>query len=142
MPAEDAFEVALRLLRHRDLAEEELRRRLEARGLRTSEIGEALERLARTGLVDDARYAHARASSLATRGAGDALIRSDLERAGVAGEVVDDALGTLAPERDRAREIVARRGATTKTMRYLRAKGFGDDAVYAFVADGPGDELG
>lgn len=102
----------------------------------------ALVRLRDSGLLDDARYAQARASALAARGAGDELVRQDLERAGVATEHVEAALATLEPEHERAGEILRRRGASARTARYLRSKGFDHEVVRALVANGHGSELG
>jgi len=55
-------------------------------------------------------------------------------RAGVAAELVEDAMSTLESERARAERIVARRGSGAKTARYLAGKGFSDEAVRAAVA--------
>jgi SOS response regulatory protein OraA/RecX len=139
---DDALEMALRALRHRDRSTAEVDRHLEARGVGESERQRVLETLGRTGLVDDHRYAEARASSLADRGAGDVLIRHDLLRAGVVTDIVDEALATLASERERAELIVARRGGGARTARYLAGKGFTDDVVHAVVAEWPGETLG
>lgn len=129
-----AVDAALAALRHRDLSEAELDGRLAAKGYGEEDREQALETLRRTALLDDRRFADARAASLAARGSGDALIRHDLRRAGVGAEDIEDALAGLPPEPERAREIVERRGPGAKTSRYLRSKGFSDDAVAA--ADG------
>lgn len=142
MGAVDAFEAALRLLRHRDLSLRDLEERLARRGYAADEIERALQRLLGAGLVDDARYARARASFLASRGAGDDLIRSELEASGVPSEHVADALSALDPEHVRASAILGRRGASPRTSRYLLAKGFDDEVVQALVASGQGGELG
>jgi SOS response regulatory protein OraA/RecX len=119
------------LLRHRDHARAELVGKLEARGFRADECDDAVATLRRTGLLDDGRYASSRAAARASRGAGDALIRHDLVRAGVDAADVEHALAALEPESDRARRIVERRGAGAKTCRYLRAKGFSEEVVSA-----------
>jgi regulatory protein len=137
-----AHEVALRALRQRDLSVHELDERLRARGYGEVERDEAIDSLVRTGLVDDVRFAEGRARALAGRGAGDALIRHTLARAGVAGEIIADALLTLAPEADRARAVVERRGTGAKTARYLSGKGFSEEIVAGVVASGSGEELG
>jgi regulatory protein len=137
-----AVDAALRALRHRDLSARELEQRLQAKGYEDAERGSALETLERTGLLDDARFAEARARSLAARGAGDAAIRHALVHAGIDREVVQDAVEALEPEGERAREIAARRGEGPKTARYLRGKGFSEEAVAAVVADSNADELG
>jgi SOS response regulatory protein OraA/RecX len=103
---------------------------------------EALEALVRTGLVDDARFAERRASVLADRGAGDAFIRHDLGVAGIAQDLVDDALATLEDELERARRIVERRGASPKTARYLAGKGYSSEVVHAAIAHLADESLG
>lgn len=142
MGGEEAFESALRLLERRDYAARDLERRLAARGLPADDVREALDRLLSSGLVDDARYARARASVLASRGAGDDLIRAELERSGVSPEHVTAALAVLEPESERAEEVLRRRGASLRTARYLRAKGFDDELVRSLVANGRAGELG
>ena len=139
---ETAQEAALRALRHRDLSVHELDERLRARGYEEAERDEAIEALLRTGVVDDARYAESRARQLAGRGAGDALIRHTLARAGVEAADADDALLTVAPEIERARIVVERRGPGPKTARYLLGKGFSDEVVANAVASESGRELG
>jgi SOS response regulatory protein OraA/RecX len=140
--AESAQEAALRALRHRDLSVRGLEERLRARGYPEPERDKAIDALLRTGLLDDARFAESRARTLAARGGGDALIRHDLSRAGVDAESVQRALSTLAPESERARAIVDRRGTGPKTARYLAGKGFSDDAVSAVIASAADGELG
>ena len=138
----DALDQALRALRHRDRSTAEVDRYLESRGVGEDERRTALETLTRTDLVDDRRYAERRALSLADRGAGNALIRHELARAGLDPDVVDDALGSLSSERERAEEIVARRGASPKTARYLAGKGFSYDVVESFIAQSRRETLG
>jgi SOS response regulatory protein OraA/RecX len=130
----DAFDVAVRALRAHDRTAAELEERLERKGVPAAERQEALERLGRLGYLDDERVARARAEQLAARGSGDALVRADLERRGIAPEAIESALSGLEPERERADRIVAERGRTAKTARYLAARGFGEDAVAALVA--------
>ena len=137
-----AVEAALRALRHRDLSARELDERLRTKGFGEEARQEALETLVRTGLLDDARFAEARARSLAARGAGDAAIRHALRLAGVEASALEDALATLDPEEERARAIAGRRGFGPKTARYLRGKGFSEEAVSGVVAGETADEIG
>ncbi len=137
-----AVDAARGALRHRDWSAAELDCRLASRGFSDDDRGEALETLRRTGLLDDRRYAEGRAETLAGRGAGDALIRHDLDRAGIDRDLVDEALALLQPEADRARRIVERRGGGPKTARFLGGKGFSDETVAACVANPRHDELG
>ena len=137
MPAhDDAFETALRALRSRDCSTAELAERLARRGVGEDERTAVLERLDRAGYVDDERFACRRAAELAARGSGNALIRNDLERRGIAAELVEAALETLEPESQRAALIVERRGHSAKTARYLAGRGFGEEALTAVVAEG------
>jgi regulatory protein len=139
--ADEALESALRALRHRDRTAHELDRRLAERGFDPSERERALETLKRTGVLDDDRYARNRAESLAARGAGDQLIRHELEAAGVDPELAEGALCSVAPELDRARRIVASRGRSPKTARYLHGRGYAHETIAAVIAGGEGGEL-
>lgn len=130
----DALDAAVRALRSRDRSSAELEARLERRGVGEADRAQALETLERLGYVDDDRFARARARQLAERGSGDALIRHDLEARGLPPGLVAAALGELEPERERARRVIAARGGTAKTARYLASRGFGEDAVADLVA--------
>ncbi len=134
----DVVETALRALRHRDRSAAQIDGHLAARGISEHDRAKALATLSRTGLVDDRRFAEARAAGLADRGAGDALIRHDLTLAGVDDDAIESALGALESERERAERIVARRGVGAKTARYLAGKGFSSHVVHAVVA--PADD--
>ena len=125
---------AIRLLRHRDRSTAELEARLAQRGVGDAEREQALETLERIGYVDDERFARSRAEQLAARGAGDALIRHDLEARGVGPEQIAGALEGLEPERERAIRVVARRGRSPATVRYLAGKGFDPDVLEEIVA--------
>jgi regulatory protein len=139
---ESVVDTALRALRQRDLSRRELDERLQARGYADEERAHAIGTLERTGLLDDRRFAAARARALAGRGAGDAFIRHALRSTGVEEELVEDALESLEPEAERARLVVERRGAGAKTARYLSGRGFSDDVIAGAVAGGREDELG
>ena len=135
-----ALDVAARALRYRDHSRRSLEERLARRDVRPDASDAALAALERAGLVDDARVASTRAGTLAERGYGDAAIRFDLERQGVAGDLVEGAVAALVPERDRARRLVERRGADPKTARWLAGRGFDaasvEDAIGPFAEDG------
>lgn len=128
------LDLAIRALRFRDRSAAELDVRLEQRGVGEAERDEALETLERIGYVDDERFARTRAERLADRGSGDALIRDDLERRGLAADVVELTLAALEPERARAARIAERRGHSVKTARYLASRGFGEETLDALVA--------
>jgi regulatory protein len=139
---DDALELALRALRHRDRSAAEVDQHLERRGVGEEDRSSTLATLLRTGVVDDRRYAESRAASLADRGAGDALIRHELRCAGIGAEDVAVVMATLPSERERAADVVARRGGAAKTARYLAAKGFAEDVVHAAVAECRDETLG
>ena len=126
-----AVDSALTALRHRDRSAAELDARLARRGVGDAARAQALETLERIGYVDDERFALQRAEALAGRGAGDELIRHDLEGRGVPGQAIEAALAALEPERERAARIVATRGWSERTVRHLAAKGFGEDTLEA-----------
>lgn len=127
----EALGIAGRALRTRDLSKRRLADRLERAGFPPAAQEESLETLARAGLVDDGRLSRNRAEALAGRGFGDAAIRHDLARQGVAADLVEAALLELEPEAERARRLVEHRGVGPRTARYLAAKGFGEDALEA-----------
>jgi regulatory protein len=137
-----ALEVAARALRSRDRSGSELRRRLVDRGVGPAAATETVATLERVGLVDDARFAAARARRLAERGYGDAAVRHDLESRGVGTEVVAEALATLAPESERAVEHARRLGGGARAARALARRGFGEDALEGLVAGIDAGELG
>jgi SOS response regulatory protein OraA/RecX len=104
-------------------------------GVRDAERRETLDRATRAGLVDDARFASSRARLLAERGAGDALVLTDLGRHGVDELVAREAVGALVPEADRAARIVEARGRSARTLRYLAARGFAEESLDDLIAE-------
>jgi regulatory protein len=138
----DAREIALRALRARDVSIAELRRRLVERGCAEDDASSTIDALVRTGLIDDARLAERRASALADRGAGDALIRHRLREHGIDAELIERAIGGLEPEPERASRIAERRGPGPRTARYLAGKGYSEDTIRDVVAMGRTGELG
>jgi SOS response regulatory protein OraA/RecX len=127
----EALAVAARALRRQDLSERGIAERLSRASVAPAAVEESLAVLARSGLVDDARFARTRAETLAERSYGDAYIRHDLDRRGVAPDVIEAALESLETESERARLLVERRGPGLGTARYLASKGFGEEALEA-----------
>ena len=130
-----AREAAVRAVARRDHSRVSLDARLERAGVRPRERDDTIDAAARAGLVDDARFAEARAKVLADRGAGDLLVLGDLERNGVDDAIAHAALATLEPEAVRVSRIVASRGATARTLRHLAARGFSEGSLDGLVAD-------
>ncbi len=127
---------ATRALAVSDRSRNSLEERLAAAGVPAEPRREALETLERVGLVDDARFAAARAAALAERGHGDAAIRFDLERQGLADDLVAEALAGLEPERERAFRLAEQRGRGPKTARWLAGRGFDPDTVEEVAGEG------
>lgn len=125
----EALGTAVRALRRRDFSARGLDDRLERAGVEERERRAALGTLARAGLVDDGRFAHSRAASLAERGYGDEAIRWDLELQGVEADAAERALATLTPEEERAAAIAERRGRGAATAAFLARRGFGENSV-------------
>jgi regulatory protein len=136
------IDAAARALRHRDRSTSDLRSLLVERGVDEDEVHDVLDVLTRARVLDDSRYAESRARALAARHAGDAYIRHDLARSGLSEAILAEALATLEPEPERAARVVARRGASARTARYLAGRGFSDDVVRGCVAHAVEDELG
>ena len=93
-----AVELAYRALGTRDRTEAELRRFLARRGEDGEEVEAAIAELAAGGYLDDARYARRFAEDRRTLDRwGAERIARDLERRGVAAEVVEAALAGASP---------------------------------------------
>jgi regulatory protein len=138
----EARGAALSALSRRDLSAATLRSRLAAKGIAPVDREAAVVTMKRAGLVDDQRFARERASALAARGAGDALIRDDLERRGIAGDLVGEAIASVELEFDRARKILAGQDRSPRALRRLMAKGFSEETLDGLIADQPETELG
>ena len=130
-----AADVATRALSYRDRSRSELDARLAQAGVRDDDRRETLERAARAGLVDDVRFAEARGRMLADRNAGDQLVLDELARHGIEPDVARGAVSRLEPEAVRAARIVATRGRTARTLRYLASRGFAPESVEDLIAE-------
>jgi SOS response regulatory protein OraA/RecX len=135
----DAIGVAVRALRYGDQSRSRLEARLTGRGATPEARRAALESLEQAGLVDDARLAANRARSLAERGFGDAAIRFRLGGEGLARDLVEDAVGELEPEVERARRLLGDGLVSPQALRRLAAKGF--DASTLEAVGGFADEV-
>lgn len=133
MPERDPLDVAARALRHRDRSRRDVDDRLARAGVGDAARSDALDALERIGYVDDARFARARAAALAERGYGDAYVRADLERQGVPSEPLEDAIGSLTPEAERAAALVGPAGRDPRTAARLARKGFSAETLEQVV---------
>jgi regulatory protein len=137
---------AITLLARRDHSRAELSRKLSHYiGVDNdpAELGRVLDELDRTGLLSDERFAGAVARTRSQR-FGDARIRYDLRRFGVADDLSAAALAKLAgSEVGRAREVRSKRFAglptsaaeRAKQARFLQSRGFSLDSIYQVLRD-------
>ncbi|MSO57859.1 MAG: regulatory protein RecX [Thermoleophilia bacterium] len=130
----EAHEAALRLLDASDHTAATLRMALARRGVEPAAAERVVAALVRTGLVDDSRFAGARAAALAERGKGDHAIAADLEARGLDRAVIAAALTELPPERERAERLVSERGRSAATARLLVSRGFSHDSAESAIA--------
>lgn len=139
------FDCSLRILTLRDHCEQELRRKLSARGYGDEEIEGCVARLKELGYLDDLRFARSFASSALRNGRGyGTRLKLDLCRRGVAAGIVTEVLGELAEEfseRELLAALLSRRypgfDAQTapdkekrKVIGYLQRKGFSLSAIF------------
>jgi len=137
-----AEDVAVRALARREHSRTTLDARLARAGVGATVRRETVERAERRGLVDDGRFAVQRAQHLAARGAGDALVRDDLARQGIDEPVTRSIVAELEPEAERAVRIVAARGRSPRTIRYLASKGFSEETLEPYIAEIENGALG
>ncbi len=146
--ARTAERVSLRTVARHDVSEAELRQKLVARGLEQADVDAELERMRRTGLVDDAALAERLVRILRERkGLGDAALRPALRARLLPPEVIDVALAAAAEDResveerldelahDRARRLTSLPPdvAERRLMGYLQRKGYSGSAVRTAV---------
>ena len=90
-----AYDRAVRMLACRGRAKEELRRRLVEKGALPAHAADAVERLVRAGLLDDAAFAHHYARSRALVGHGKRRLLAELARKGIARDLASQAVGRV-----------------------------------------------
>ncbi|HEY6706938.1 MAG TPA: regulatory protein RecX, partial [Actinomycetota bacterium] len=143
-----AHAAALRLLTTRARTRAELRQRLEGRGFEAAAVAEALDRLERVGLVDDAALAELVAEGRAERGLDAPAIAAELRGRGVDPAVAEQAAHTAVPpdaRADRCREVAEARltqlaglPAPTQLRRlatYLARRGYPPDLAETVARD-------
>ena len=120
---EDAYELALRALSHKERTESELRAWLAERGVEEGEIEEVIALLAEAGAIDDASFARRYAADKRELASwGPERIANALEGRGVAGEHIEAALAgeDQAGELDRAVALLGERGIRCDSERERR----------------------
>ena len=137
--------LALRLLNRRDYAAGELSARLAERGVGVEVADSVVERLVAERLVDDERFAGHYVDWQAGRGQGPIRIAAELRERGIAGEVVDSAVGARdARWREACRQLRRRRFGEAapadykeraRQARFLQYRGFSADQVRAALGN-------
>lgn len=139
--ARKAFESALRLIGYRDRAEAEIRKRLCGNDFPEDIVDEVVERLARMGLVDDAKFSRDWVKSrTAAKPMGRQRLAWELRTKGVEAGVIEQALEGLDKntEAELALELACNRAAKSnnrdrsfrdKTASFLKRRGFDWDTI-------------
>lgn len=96
-PVEAAHAAALRLLTVRAHSRAEVEQRLQRRGFAPEPVAEALDRLERAGLLDDAAFAAELAASRTRRGYAANMVQRDLRTRGVDRDVAGAAAAQASP---------------------------------------------
>jgi regulatory protein len=155
-PAEPIHEKALKLLSVRARGRVELARRLAQAGFAGEEVTTELDRLERSGLVDDERFARERCQLLCRqRGYGPHKIRADLLHRGIPRALVEQTLSEVIESGEdpraqmsrllerhfgpRAGEIPSDPRLRARACRYLLSRGFDADGVYALLSEASED---
>lgn len=137
--ANTVYARALALLKRREHALAELRRKLSAAGFPAALVDGALTRLTSEGYLSNARYAEALARARLNQGHGPVRIRADLRHQGLQSEEIENALAALDPDwlaqAQAARK--ARFGAAlpgsyadrVKQARFLAQRGFPPETI-------------
>jgi regulatory protein len=142
--ARTAERVSLRTVARHDVSEAELRQKLVAKGLEQTDVELELERMKRTGLVDDAALAERLVRILRERkGLADAALRPALRARLLPPTVIDAALAAASEEpesiEERLDELAHERArrltslppdvAERRLVGYLQRKGYSGSAV-------------
>lgn len=140
---------ALGLLTRREHSSRELTRKLTARGVEAEAAKAAVDKLARAGWQDDARFAEFLVRSRANSGYGPIRIRAELGTHGLDREAIGSAMDAFDGDwAENARDLVRRRyGADAsagresqrKAAEFLIRRGFSSDQVRAATRFDPED---
>ncbi len=125
----EALTKATRMLARRPLPRVLLEDRLERKGVAPAAREEAVAVLEQAHYLNDHTYALDRATSLAERGYGDAVIRHILEQERVTSELIEEAVASLEFELERARAIARSIPDRKRLIGRLVRRGFDSDTV-------------
>jgi regulatory protein len=127
---------ALQLLTRREHSRAELRGKLAPHAESGEELEAVLDRLQAECLLSDQRYASQRVAARGGR-LGNARLRHELHRQGVADEEIEAALPEAGDEAERCRAVWARKfgripetpAERARQMRFLQYRGFSGNAI-------------
>ena len=131
---------ALTLLARRDFTARELSERLVERGFEEGAASGVVAELARTGVLDDGRYAQNYVAYHAARGQGPLRIAAELRRSGLAADLIDAALATGPDWSALARKVCRAKfglqppdswAQRARQARFLQYRGFSSDHIGA-----------
>ena len=114
-----AYLSALRILRYRFNSAAELRRKLIAKGIERELIDQVLVKLTNEKWLDDARFAGAYVRTRILKRIGRARIRRELMAAGVADDIIEDAIRANINAEDEREKAIA---AGTKRLAILQRR--------------------
>ncbi len=83
-------------LSRREYSVAEASHRLERKGVTSARVASIMEKFVSEGLISDRRFAESLVRTRVSRGQGPLLIRAELQRRGVAREILDDAMSGTA----------------------------------------------
>jgi regulatory protein len=133
---EETYERALKFLSHRSRSAEELEKRLIDGGEPAAHVALAMERLRANGLIDDARFAEARArAGIVGKARSRRRLEQDLAQRGVAREVAREAIQQVLADEGTSEVEVAVRAARKKAKSLARLDPREQrEKLYAFLA--------
>jgi regulatory protein len=137
-------------LARREHSEQELARKLGARGYAEDTVVATLAALVADNLLSDARFAEAFVHSRIQRGSGPLKIRAELRERGIAGDLIDTSLNTHSDSwRGLARQAREKRFGSvppgdfrerSRQMRFLQQRGFTPGQIKAVLSQAGDDE--
>jgi len=137
-------------LARREHSEQELARKLSARGYAGDIVAETLATLVADRLLSNARFAEAFVHSRIQRGSGPQKIRAELRERGIADDLIDTCLDAYADGWcELARQVREKRFGNSqpgdyrersRQMRFLQQRGFSTGQIKGVFRDGDPDE--
>lgn len=114
-----AKKTAMNMLAMRDHSREELRKKLLKRDLMSEAVNELIIKLENSRLLNDEEFAHrfVRAQR-ENRKLSRAVLKRELSKKGISAELADEAVAEVDGEEELAREVAAKKAASTRRLDY------------------------